>query len=118
MPEAVMTFLVIAGTVLALAQTPAPTKAEQFQDAARKGASGKEDALESAVQENSVELVKAILDSGGIPPAKLTDALEAAKNAKKADLVAMLEQAGAKPAEEFKIDPALLAKYAGVYKGP
>jgi len=198
-----MTFLVIAGTVLALAQTPAPTKAEQFQDAARKGdaaavkalldegvdvntkfrynatalfyacdhghlevvkalldhgadlnvkdtfygftplmlavspaqkkkpahteiaklliakgASGKEDALESAVQENSVELVKAILDSGGIPPAKLTDALEAAKNAKKADLVAMLEQAGAKPAEEFKIDPALLAKYAGVYKGP
>ena len=83
-----------------------------------KGASGKEDALESAVQENSVELVKAILDSGGIPPAKLTDALEAAKNAKKADLVAMLEQAGAKPAEEFKIDPALLAKYAGVYKGP
>lgn len=198
-----MTFLVIVGTVLALAQTPAPTKAEQFQDAARKGdaaavkalldegvdvntkfrynatalfyacdhghlevvkvlldhgadlnvkdtfygftplmlavspaqkkkpahteiaklliakgVSGKEDALESAVQENSVELVKAILDSGGIPPAKLTDALEAAKNAKKADLVAMLEQAGAKPAEEFKIDPALLAKYAGVYKGP
>ena len=28
-----MTFLVIVGTVLALAQTPAPTKAEQFQDA-------------------------------------------------------------------------------------
>src|SRR5438046_3587366 len=49
MPEAVMTFLVIAGTVLALAQTPAPTKAEQFQDAARKG---------------DAAAVKALLDEG------------------------------------------------------
>src|SRR5438128_11965871 len=49
MPEAVMTFLVIVGTVLALAQTPAPTKTEQFQDAARKG---------------DAAAVKALLDEG------------------------------------------------------
>ena len=29
----------------------------------------------------------------------------------------LLEQAGAKPYEDFKIDPAMLAKFAGTYKG-
>src|SRR5947199_4508951 len=82
MPEAVMTFLVIAGTVLALAQTPAPTKAEQFQDAARKGdAAAVKKLLDEGVDVNTkfrynatalfyacdhghVEVVKVLLDHG------------------------------------------------------
>ena len=35
----------------------------------------------------------------------------------KSDMVALLEKAGAKPYEDFKIDPAMLAKFAGTYKG-
>jgi hypothetical protein len=34
----------------------------------------------------------------------------------KPELVTLLEQAGAKPYEDFKIDPALLAKFPGTYK--
>jgi len=52
-----------------------------------------------------------------LPPAALTDALEGAKTANKADIIAMLEKAGAKPYEDFKVDPALLAKFPGTYKG-
>jgi ankyrin repeat protein len=108
-------------TPLMLAVSPARKKSAAHTEIAKlliaKGAAGKEDALAAAVQENSPDLVKAILDSGGIPAPKLSDALEAAKTAKKADMVALLEAAGAKLPEEFKIDPALLAKYAGFYKG-
>jgi len=59
-----------------------------------------------------------VLDSGGVPGPKLSEALEAAKTGKKSDIVALLEKAGAKPAEIYKIDPALLMKYAGTYRGP
>ena len=31
-------------------------------------------------------------------------------------MIALLEAAGAKPYEDFKIDPALLAKFPGTYK--
>jgi hypothetical protein len=58
-----------------------------------------------------------ILDSGGIPAASLSDAIETAKAANKPDMVTLLEAAGAKPYEDFKIDPALLARYPGTYKG-
>src|ERR1700704_3526935 len=82
------------------------------------GAQGKEQAFLGAVSEPDVATTKVILDSGGISPDLLSDALDAAQNGKQADLVALLERAGAKPRVEFKIDDAQLALYAGTYRGP
>src|SRR5258708_7280117 len=109
-------------TPLALATGPAQKKKPEHAEIAKlliqKGAPGKEQALSSAIQSGDGALAKVILDSGGIPPSNLSDALETAKAANKADMVALLEQAGAKPYEEFKIDPAMLARLAGTYKAP
>jgi hypothetical protein len=108
-------------TPLMLAISPARKKTAAHTEIAKlliaKGAAGKEDAMLAAIDDGDADMVKTILDSGGIPAAKLTDALEAAKTGKKPEITALLEKAGAKPPEEFKIDPALLAKYAGIYKG-
>ena len=109
-------------TPLALATGPAQKKKPEHSEIAKlliqKGAPGKEQALTGAVQAGDASLAKVILDSGGIAAANLTDALEMAKTANKPDLVTLLEASGAKPYEDFKIDPALLAKYPGTYKGP
>jgi hypothetical protein len=108
-------------TPLALATGPAQKKTPAHSEIAKlliqKGAPGKEDALSSAIQSGDGSLAKFILDSGGISPPALTDALEGAKTASKADMVALLEKAGAKPYEDFKIDPGILAKFPGTYKG-
>jgi hypothetical protein len=82
------------------------------------GAQGQADALRSAASENDAPMVKMILDHGGLSPDVLSDALESASNGKRETLVAMLEQAGAKPRVEFKIDEAQLTRYAGTYRGP
>jgi hypothetical protein len=109
-------------TPLMLAVSPARKKTPAHAEIAKlliaKGAAGKDDAMMSAIDDGNADLVKTILDSGGIPAAKLSEALEAAKTGKKPEIAALLEKAGAKPPEEFKIDPAVLAKYAGIYKGP
>jgi hypothetical protein len=108
-------------TPLMLAVSPARKKTAAHTEIAKlliaKGAAGKEDAMLAAIDDGDADLVKTILDSGGITAAKLTDSLEAAKTQKKPEIAALLEKAGARPPEEFKIDPALLAKYAGIYKG-
>jgi ankyrin repeat protein len=108
-------------TPLGLATGPAQTKKPAHAEIAKlliqKGSPGKDQALSSAIQSGDGALAKFILDSGGIPASNLTDALEAAKGANKPDMVTLLEAAGAKPYEDFKIDPALLAKYPGTYKG-
>jgi hypothetical protein len=108
-------------TPLMLAASPARKKTPGHSEIAKlliaKGAAGKEDAMMAAIGDGDADMVKAVLDSGGLPGAKLTEALEAAKTAKKPDIVTLLEKAGAKPAEVYKIDPALLAKYAGTYRG-
>jgi len=108
-------------TPLALATGPAQKKKPEHAEIAKlliqKGAPGKEDALRTAVRTGDAELAKVLLDSG-MPAASLTDALEGAKAASKTEMVTLLEQAGAKPYEDFKIDPAMLAKFAGTYKGP
>ncbi len=109
-------------TPLMLASSPPRKKTPAHNEIAKllisKGAAGKEDAMLTAIDDGDVDIVKAVLDSGGVTPAKLTEALEAAKAAKKPEIAALLEKAGAKPAEVYKIDPALLAKYAGMYRGP
>jgi hypothetical protein len=108
-------------TPLALATGPAQKKKPEHSEIAKlliqKGSPGKEQALATAVQTSDAALAKVIIDSG-VPAANLTDAFEAAKAGNKTELVTLLEQAGAKPYQDFKIDPAMLAKFAGTYKGP
>lgn len=81
-----------------------------------KGATGKEALLTSAVTRNKKQLVKVLLDSGEWKPEALTASLEAASAAKVPEVEAMLVAAGAKPAPVVKVDPAVLARYPGVYK--
>lgn len=76
---------------------------------------GKDAALMAAVSAGDVALTKVVLDSGAMSPDALTNGLEAAARGNKKDIAALLEQAGAKPRVEFKIDAADLAKYAGTY---
>jgi hypothetical protein len=109
-------------TPLMLATSPAQKKRPEHTEIAKlliaKGSPGKEAVLPSAIQSGDTSLVKALLDSGGLKPEVLSDAIETAKAGNKAEMVALLEQAGAKPYEDFKIDPAMLAKFPGTYKGP
>jgi ankyrin repeat protein len=109
-------------TPLMLATNPAQTKKPEHSEIAKlliaKGAPGKELALNSAVQSNDMGLAKAILESGGIAPASLSDALEIAQAASKAEIVALLEQAGARPHPELTLEPAQLERFAGTYKSP
>jgi ankyrin repeat protein len=83
-----------------------------------KGAQGKGPALMAAISVPDLSMTKVILDSGGILPDTLSDALEAAGRGKQQEIVALLEAAGAKPRVEFKMDEAQLARYAGTYGGP
>ncbi len=109
-------------TPLALATGPAQKKKPEHAEIAKlliqKGAPGKDQALSGAVQSGDGALAKVILDSGGVPASALSDALETARAANKTGMVTLLEQAGAKPYEDFKIDPTTLAKFPGIYKGP
>ena len=108
-------------TPLALATGPAQKKKPEHAEIAKlliqKGSPGKDTALSGAVVSGDASLTKFILESGGLPAATLSDALETAKAASKADMVTLLETAGAKPYEDFTIDPAMLAKFPGSYKG-
>ena len=107
-------------TPLMLAVSPAQKKRPEHTEIAKlliaKGAPGKDDALSGAIESDDAALVKFILDSGGIPAPKLSEALEVAKSQKKTEMASMLEKAGAKVPEEFKIDAAQLERFAGRYK--
>ena len=107
-------------TPLALATGPAQKKTPAHSEIAKlliqKGAPGKDQALSGAIQSGDTSLAQVILDSGGLAASDLSDALETAKAANKAEMVTLLEKAGAKPYEDFKIDPAMLARFAGTYK--
>jgi len=58
-----------------------------------------------------------ILERGKVSPEGLSDALAAARAGEKAEVVALLEKAGAKPHPTVTVDPAILATYAGAYAG-
>lgn len=107
-------------TPLMLAVSPAQKRRPEHTEIAKlliaKGSPGKEAALSGAIEEGDASLAKFILDSGGIPAANLSEALEAAKAQNKTEMVTMLEAAGAKVPEDFKIDAAQLARFAGTYK--
>jgi hypothetical protein len=107
-------------TALTWAAGPAmgrkPQHAEIVGLLLKRGAQGKEDALLAAVSAPDAAATKVILEHGGLSPDTLSDALESAKMEKHPDIVALLEQAGAKPRVEFKIEPTALARYAGTYR--
>lgn len=107
-------------TPLMLATGPAQKKRPEHTEIAKlliaKGSPGKEIALNGAVQSGDASLAKAVLDAGGVPASNLSDALEAAKAQNKAEIVTLLESAGAKPHEELKMEPAQLERFAGTYR--
>jgi len=107
-------------TPLMLAISPAQKKKPDHTEIVKlliaKGAQGKDQALSSAVSDGDTALAKIILDSGALPAATLSDALENARAKNKPAMVTLLEQAGAKPYDDFKIDEAQLARYAGPYQ--
>lgn len=109
-------------TPLALALGPAQKKRPEHTEIAKlliaKGAPGKELALNSAIQNNDASLAKVVLESGGLSASTLSDALDWAKSQNKAEMAALLEQAGAKPGEEFAMTPEQLATFAGSYRNP
>jgi hypothetical protein len=109
-------------TPLIMAVSPAQKKRPEHTEIAKllieKGAAGKEMALSSAVEDGSVELTQAILDSGGLPPEVLSDSLESAKARSQTEIAVVLERAGARPYEDFKLDPQQLARLVGTYKNP
>jgi len=107
-------------TPLMLAVSPARKKTPAHTEIAKllvaKGAPGKDMALNAAVDDDDDAFAKVVLDSGGIGPASLTEALEQARADGKTKTAALLERAGARPYDEFKMDAATLAKLAGSYK--
>ena len=107
-------------TPLTWAVSPAMARKPQHPEIVKAllehGAQGKENALLAAVSNSDAATTKVILDHGGLSPAALTDALESAKKGGHQNIVALLEQAGAKPFVEFKMDETQLARYAGTYR--
>ena len=107
-------------TPLLLALSPAQAKKPEHTEIAKlliaKGAPGKDAALTQTLQGGDLPLAKFILESGGIAADTLSEALAIAKMQNKPEAIALLEQNGAKPYEEFKVDAAQLARYAGSYK--
>ena len=109
-------------TPLALALGPAQKKKPEHTEIAKllvmKGAPGKELALNSAIETDDASLAKVVLDSGGLTPSVLSDALDMAKSQNKTGVATALEQAGAKPGVEHALTPEQLAKFAGTYRNP
>jgi len=107
-------------TPLMLAIGPAQKRRPEHTEIAKlliaKGAPGKDAALSGAIEAGDASFVKFILDSGGIPAAKLSEALEEATTKKKTEIAAILQQAGAKLPEEFKMSVAELQRFAGSYR--
>ena len=79
-----------------------------------KGAAGIERALISGVQGGNVEIVKVVLEKGGLKPETLNNALLRASGSNK-EIIDMLKKAGA-TAVEVSVDPEILKSYSGVYK--
>ena len=108
-------------TALTWAVNPAMGRTPQHAEVVRlllqHGAQGKEAALTAAASNGEVETVKVILGLGKLEPTILSDALEAANKGKHADVATVLEQAGATPHQEMKLDAAQLARYVGTYRG-
>jgi hypothetical protein len=82
----------------------------------KHGAQGKDFALRAAVSAPDLAMTKVVLEQGGFSPDTLSGVLELATLNGHRDIAAVLEQAGAKPYVDFKMDEAQLARYAGTYR--
>ncbi|MGH7494877.1 MAG: PQQ-binding-like beta-propeller repeat protein [bacterium] len=85
---------------------------------ARGATEGKDDVLMAGIESNNLEMVKAVLASGGVDAETMSSALANATKGGKAEIVAALKDAGATEAtaSAFKIERGLLQVYAGKYK--
>ncbi|HEX5734416.1 MAG TPA: ankyrin repeat domain-containing protein [Blastocatellia bacterium] len=84
-----------------------------------KGAqASKDQLLMMGLYGHHTEMMKMLLERGGIIPETLTSALAQAEKEGWADVVDLLKKAGAKSVAEtsFKVDEATLKSYEGVYK--
>jgi ankyrin repeat protein len=79
-----------------------------------KGAGNSEEVLRFGVQENSLELVMASLEKGGLRPDSLTAAVALASKNNRTEMVDLLRKHGA--TQPFAVETALLDQYAGAYK--
>ena len=79
-----------------------------------KGAGNSEGVLRFGVQENSLELVTASLEKGGLRPDSLTAAVALASRNNQTEMVELLRKHGA--TQPFAVETALLDQYAGAYK--
>ncbi len=77
------------------------------------GANGKERVLIRAVRDGDAEIVKMVLERGGLTQETLNGSLIRAKG--KAEIVELLRAAGAVH-REYKIDAATLKNYAGTFR--
>jgi hypothetical protein len=106
-------------TPLSWASSPAQTRKPEHATIVglllKAGAKGQESALFSAVGEGDVPMTQVIVAHGGLSPAVLGDALEAATKEKQTEIVAVLEKAGAKLPPVVTLNESQLARYAGDY---
>jgi len=93
-------------------------QAEVVRALLAKGAQDEAEALMSAAGEGKAAVVKVILEHGKLGPEALSEALAAASKNQQAEVVALLEAAGAKPPVVVNVDPAVLKTYEGVFEGP
>ena len=80
-----------------------------------KGADGIERALMSGVQTGKVDVVKVVVEKGGIKPETLNNALQRASSTGNKEIIDLLKKAGAVVAE-VSVEPDVLKSYAGLYK--
>ncbi len=85
-----------------------------------KGAAGKEDALMNGIFFEDPEIVRAVLNKGGLSGESLSSALAAATQSKQAEIVELLKKAGATASvpSTFQVDIETLKSYAGIYENP
>jgi hypothetical protein len=83
-----------------------------------RGATGAGDVLGTGVEKKNAELVDAALGTSKLTADDLAYAVEQADKNGLADIAARLRKAGAipPPRADFKVEPEVLARYAGTYK--
>jgi ankyrin repeat protein len=97
------------------AQTRRPDHAEVVKLLLAKGAKGADRAFGNAVGAGDATMAQVIIEAGGLPPALLNESLAAAKKANKAEIVAVLEKAGATLPVVLALTPTQLERYVGTY---
>ncbi len=83
-----------------------------------KGAAGGEELLMNGVAGGRAELVKTVLDKGGVSAETLSAALVIATRSKRDEIVEMLKAAGATPPPpaDFPVEVEILKQYEGLYR--